>query len=124
MSQSSSPNSTGESNLGPLTLSVFSLVSYAAFFLVNTVLARNLSIHEFNDYNVGVSILLLLAALTPLGLEKFALKILPALGHNEGYAHSRGFLRFSIATVVLVGLALLLVLPSCGKSTTGTTQAP
>jgi O-antigen/teichoic acid export membrane protein len=102
------PNSTEESNLGPLTLSAFSLVSYAAFFLVNAILARSLSINDFNDYNVGVSTLLLLAALTPLGLEKFSLKILPALTEHEGWPLSRGFLRFSVALVVLMGFVLLL----------------
>ena len=108
MSQPPSPVTTAESNLGPLALSVFSLINYATFFLVNALLARNLSIDEFDDYNVGVSTLLLLAALTPLGLEKFALKILPTLEDRKDWPRSRGFLRFSVLIVMLGGLALLL----------------
>jgi len=104
------------SNFGPLVLSVYSVASYAAFFLVNAVLARNLPIEQFNDYNVGVSTLLMLAALTPLGLEKFALKILPALNERESWAHSRGFLRFSMLTVLFVGLVLLVAFDSILES--------
>lgn len=116
MSQSPSQVTMAGSNRGPLILSAFSLASYLAFFLVNAVLARNLSFDQFNDYNVGVSTLLLLAALTPLGLEKFALKILPTLQERESWARSRGFLRFATGTVVFVGLAILITFDSLLES--------
>lgn len=104
-------------NLGPTLLGVFSLVSYGALYGVNIELARNLSIDDFDDYNVGMSTLLLLAALAPLGLEKLALKFLPSRKERGDWAASRGFLRFSMVTSLLMSLTLAVLFAVLLEST-------
>lgn len=91
-----------------LILSAFSLISYLTLYALNLLLARTLSLEEFNDYNVGVSALLVMAALAPLGLEKFALKVIPVYKQHREWANLRGFLRFAIYVATCVSLLLAL----------------
>jgi len=96
------------SNWGPVALGLFSLANYGCLYLLNLVLARSISLEEFNDYNVGVATLMLLAAIAPLGLEKYALKVVPSLTHHEDWPRLRGFLRFAVGTAVVVSVVLSL----------------
>lgn len=92
----------------PVILGGLSLAGYAMFYTQNIFLARNLTREEFNDYNVGVSSLLLLAALAPLGLEKLSLKIVPVHIHQQEWPRLRGFIRFAILIALLMSLLLAL----------------
>ena len=98
-----------DGNYKAIVLSFFTLVNYLTFYSLNLLLARNLSREEFNDYNVGVSTLLLLAAVAPLGLEKYALKIVPVHSQRADWEKSRGFLRFAIGATMLVSVVLSLI---------------
>lgn len=93
----------------PLILGMLSFAGYSIFYAQNIFLARSLTLEEFNDYNVGVSSLLMLAALAPLGLEKLTLKIVPVHMHRQEWSRLRGFLRFATFTTFLVSLLLTLV---------------
>lgn len=102
------PGERSEGRFEAFVLSFFSLVNYFALYALNLLLARNLSLDEFNDYNVGVSTLLLLAAVAPLGLEKYALKIIPVHTRHQEWQRLRGFLRFAIGIATLVSVVLSL----------------
>lgn len=105
-----------EAGLGPVVLGVLSAVGYLLFYGLNIFLARNLSREEFNDYNVGVSTLLLLAAIAPLGLEKLALKLVPVHLHHGERRRLGGFLRFALLTTFSVSVGLSLLVDSALES--------
>ncbi|MDP6466924.1 MAG: oligosaccharide flippase family protein [Pirellulaceae bacterium] len=109
--------------LQALALCGLSLTNYALFYLTSILLARTLSIRDFDDYNVAVSTVLILAAIATLGLEKYALRCLPTLSHAKDWSQSQGFLLFSqrlivassVVLVVLLGVALEGTLALRGK---------
>lgn len=113
------PNPGGdaaEAGIGPVVLGVLSAVGYVLFYCLNIFLARNLTREDFNDYNVGVSTLLLLAAVAPLGLEKLSLKLVPVHLHHGERARLGGFLRFALLTTFLVSVAICLLVDSAVES--------
>jgi len=101
-------------NVQALAMCGLSITNYGLFYGTSILLARTLSVRDFDDYNVAVSTVLILVAVATLGLEKYALRCLPALRHAEDWPHARGFMMFarrailawSIALVVLLGIAL------------------
>jgi len=93
-----------------LALCGLSLTNYAFFYLTSILLARTLSVRDFDDYNVAVSTTLLLTATATLGLEKYALRCLPTLSHAKDWSQSRGFLLFSQRLIVASSVALVVSL--------------
>lgn len=84
-----------QQRLQALILCVFSVANYGLLYVTAILLARTLSVPDFDDYNVAVSSVLVLTALATLGLEKYALRCLPAWHNHQDWARSRGFLLFS-----------------------------
>lgn len=82
------------------------VVNYGLFYAVNVVLARTIGAAEFGKYWVAVSAVTVLAAFATLGLEKYALRSLPAYHQREDWARTNGFWRFSLVTIIVVGLTL------------------
>jgi O-antigen/teichoic acid export membrane protein len=82
-----------------------------AYFLT-IVLARQLSVDGFEAYAVASAAFTLMVMYTPRGLEKYALRILPALFQREDWAQARGYLRFGLrrtfATSIVLGLVTFL----------------
>ncbi|HSB59306.1 MAG TPA: hypothetical protein VLD66_06850 [Methyloceanibacter sp.] len=101
----------------------FSVANYALLYVTSILLARTLSVPDFDDYNVAVSSVLVLTSLATLGLEKYALRCLPAWQNHQDWARSRGFLLFarklilftSVVLVILFCLTLELALSMRGK---------
>jgi O-antigen/teichoic acid export membrane protein len=104
-------------HLRALALCGLSLANYGLFYVISILLARSLSIRDFDDYNVAVSSVLVLTALATLGLEKYALRCLPALQQQEDWSQSRGFLQFSQRRILIWSCALVVLL---GVSLEGT----
>jgi hypothetical protein len=52
------------------------VANYALLYVTSILLARTLSVPDFDDYNVAVSSVLVLTSLATLGLEKYALRCL------------------------------------------------
>lgn len=69
-------------------------------------LARTLDTHGFHDYSVAVATVMLLTSLASLGLEKYALRLLPASLEREDWGTARGFVRFSTRSVIVVSVLL------------------
>jgi O-antigen/teichoic acid export membrane protein len=100
----------GHENVQALVLCGLSLANYALFYLTSILLARTLSVREFDDYHVGIATVLVLAAFATFGLEKYALRCLPALGHAQNWPQSRGYLLFSSRFVLVSSIALVVIL--------------
>jgi len=71
-----------------LVLCGFSLANYALLYVTSILLARTLSVPDFDDYNVAVSSVLVMTALATLGLEKYALRCLPPWRSHEDWSRS------------------------------------
>jgi len=84
------------------------VASYALYI----VLARRTGVSEFEDYAVAVGAVTLLASFTTLGLEKYAVRILPVFYERGDWAGARGYagfaLRRTLWTSIAAGAALAL----------------
>lgn len=98
-----------QQRLQALILCVFSVANYGLLYVTAILLARTLSVPDFDDYNVAVSSVLVLTALATLGLEKYALRCLPAWHNHQDWARSRGFLLFSRNLILITSLALVVL---------------
>ncbi len=76
-----------------------------AYFLM-IVLARNLSVDGFEAYAVASAAFTLMVMYTPRGLEKYALRLLPALYERRDWTHARGYLRFGLRRTITTSLLL------------------
>ncbi len=81
-------------------------------YLLAVVLARQLGVDGFEAYAVASAAFTLMVMYTPRGLEKYALRILPALFQREDWGQARGYLRFglrrTVATSILLGMVTFL----------------
>jgi O-antigen/teichoic acid export membrane protein len=96
-------------NFRSLFLFVLTLGNYALMYLANIVLARSLSVGDFDDYSVALSIVTMLSTLATLGLEKYALRVIALFRERQDWRKFRGFWLFSLRvisvfSVLLVGL--------------------
>ena len=91
-----------------LFLFVFTLGNYALMYLANIVLARSLTVSDFDDYSVALSIVTMLSTLATLGLEKYALRAIALFGERQDWRKFHGFWLFSLKTIS--GFSLLLVI--------------
>ena len=89
-----------------LLLVVLTVGNYALMYLANIVLARSLTVHDFDDYSVALSIVTMLSTLATLGLEKYALRAIVLFHERQDWQKFQGFWRFSVRTIF--GSSLLL----------------
>jgi O-antigen/teichoic acid export membrane protein len=90
-----------------LFLFVFTLGNYALMYLANIVLARSLTVSDFDDYSVALSVVTMLSTLATLGLEKYALRAIALFRERRDWQKFHGFWLFSLKTIS--GFSLLLV---------------
>jgi O-antigen/teichoic acid export membrane protein len=83
-----------------------------ASWLIYIVLAHRTGVSEFEDFAVAMGAVTLLASFTTLGLEKYALRILPVFYERSDWAGARGYtgfaLRRTLWTSIAAGAALAL----------------
>lgn len=103
-------------NFSAMMLFGLSLSNYVLMYGANIYLARHLNIDAFDDYSVAISIVTLLSVLATLGLEKYALHLIALYIERKNWAYLRGFLRFSLCTILLFS-ALLMGVLSIGLET-------
>lgn len=84
-----------------------SLCNYALMYWANVFLAKHLSITEFDDFNVAVSVVTLLSTLATLGLEKYALRLVALYRERESWSRLQGFWQFSWRTILLFSFVLM-----------------
>jgi len=88
-------------------LAVTAIAGQGMAYLLALLLARRLGVAGFEAYAVSGAVFVLMATFAPRGIEKYALRALPALLERADWAGARGFLRFglrrTLATALLVG---------------------
>jgi O-antigen/teichoic acid export membrane protein len=93
-------------------LALLAVAGQSVAYFLTIVLARQLSVDGFEAYAVASAAFTLMVMYTPRGLEKYALKILPALFQREDWAQARGYLLFGLrrtfATSIVLGLVTFL----------------
>jgi O-antigen/teichoic acid export membrane protein len=94
-------------NFRSLLMFVFALANYALMYAANILLARSLTVDDFDDYSVALSIVTMLSTLATLGLEKYALRAVALFRDRQDWPKFRGFWLFSLRTIS--GFSLLLV---------------
>jgi len=93
-----------------LELFVLALANYGLMYLANMLLARWLSVGEFDGYNVAVSVVTLLSTLATLGLEKYALRAVALLRDREDWRRFHGFWLFALRGISAFSLLLAAML--------------
>ena len=94
-------------NFRSLLMFVFALVNYTLMYAANILLARSLTVDDFDDYSVAISIVTMLSTLATLGLEKYALRAVALFRERQDWPKFQGFWLFSLRTIG--GFSLLLV---------------
>jgi len=90
-----------------LLMFVLALANYALMYTANILLARSLTVNDFDDYSVALSIVTMLSTLATLGLEKYALRAVALFRDREDWPKFHGFWLFSLRTIS--GFSLILV---------------
>lgn len=93
-----------------LSLCALALANFLLFYVTNIALARKLSLRDFDDYSVAVSIVTVLSTVATLGLEKYALRCLPVYRERGDWHYAAGFWHFSLRTIIPCSIALTLML--------------
>jgi len=94
-------------NFRSVLMFVLALANYALMYAANILLARSLTVDDFDDYSVALSIVTMLSTLATLGLEKYALRAIALFRERQDWPRFRGFWLFSLRTIS--GFSLLLV---------------
>lgn len=93
-------------NFRSLYLFILTIGNYALMYLSNIVLAQSMTISDYDDYSVAVSIVTMLSTLATLGLEKYALRGIALFKERQDWNKFHGYWRFSIKTIT--GFSILL----------------
>ena len=93
-------------NYAQLLMIALALANYALMYAANILLARSLTVDDFDDYSVALSIVTMLSTLATLGLEKYALRAVALFRDRQDWPRFRGFWLFSLRTIT--GFSLLL----------------
>lgn len=96
------------SGLG-IAVSVLSFANYGLFCVIGIVLARLLSPEEYGRYGSAVAFATLAATFGTLGLEKQALRVIPAHAVRNEWSGVRGYLVMSVIVCIALGAAIGLV---------------
>lgn len=91
-------------------LFVFVLLNYALMYAANILLARQLSVSDFDDYSVAVSVVTMLSTLATLGLEKYALRAVALFRERQDWHRFRGFWLFSLRSITGFSVLLMILL--------------
>ena len=94
-------------NFRSLLMFVLALANYALMYAANILLARALTVDDFDDYSVALAIVTMLSTLATLGLEKYALRAIALFRDRQDWPKFRGFWLFSLRTIS--GISIILV---------------
>jgi O-antigen/teichoic acid export membrane protein len=73
---------------------------HALTLSISILVARRLGIEQFEAYAVSASAFLLMVSVAPLGLDKYSVRILPALIERRDFSRAHGFIRFGIRAIL------------------------
>ncbi len=104
-----SPLPESYSRTVPLLLVIGNLLGVGLGYLTTMLLARHLSLTDFETYIGTIATLTLLGSCGEAGFGKYALKTVPVLVANGSHGLLRGYLRFAILGCLMTSLLLGLL---------------
>ena len=92
-------------------LTVFVIIGLAAAgqaisYLLAILIARQLGIADFEAYVVASAVFILMVAVAPCGIDKCAIRIVPALLVRNEWSLALGFLKFGARRILLAAIGL------------------
>lgn len=96
-------------------LALLALLGQAITYAISIQLARGLGVDGFDDYAVASAVFMLLAAVAPLGSEKYALRVLPVYIERGDWPRARSYLHFGLRRTL--GMSVLLAVAVIAGST-------
>ena len=91
-------------------LSTLAIAGQGLFYGLSVLLARRLGVNGFEAYSVAIAAVLLLASLSTLGLEKYALRVVPSYVEHGDWARAMGYVRFGLRRTLWASLLLAAAL--------------
>jgi len=85
-------------------LAATAIVGQSVAYLLAIVLARRLGVEGFEAYAVASAVFTFMVMFAPRGIEKYALRLLPALFERSDWSHAGGFLRFGLRHILFSSL--------------------
>lgn len=94
--------------MGRDTLRVIAIAAagQAIAYGLAVLLARRLGVAGFEAYVVASAIFIVMVALAPCGLDKYAVRAIPPLLADRDWGMARGFLRYGARRTLLVSIAM------------------
>ncbi|GMQ80479.1 MAG: hypothetical protein BMS9Abin04_477 [Planctomycetia bacterium] len=89
-----------------MTLCAMALGGYLLFYGVGVLLAHLLGAAAYGDYCVAVASVTLAVAVSTVGLEKLALRALPAYVQRQEWSLAHGFWRFGLGVVLSASIVV------------------
>jgi len=96
----------GIARVGAGPIAAIALFGHALSLSISILVARRLGLEQFEAYAVSASAFLLMASVAPLGLDKYSVRIVPALIEAGDFSRARGFLRFGLTTTFVSGISI------------------
>lgn len=81
----------------------------SVIYLLTVVLARSLGVDGFEAYVVASTAFTLMISIASLGLEKYALRLLPALLERNDWERTHGYLRFGARQTLSASVVLAVI---------------
>lgn len=98
---------TVKGHLGlPTKLATFAITGQLIAYLLSIVLARQLSIEGFEAYAVASAAFILMVMIVPQGMDKYALRVLPALFERGDWSTAHSYLRYGMRQTLWAALTL------------------
>ena len=89
-----------------MKLAAMAFAGQGITYLLTMVLARQLGVDGFEAYVVASAAFILMVAFAPLGIEKYTLRLLPALLARGDWGAARAFLRHGLRRTLQVSLII------------------
>ncbi len=74
--------------------------------MLSIVLARRLGVEGFEAYVVASAAFTMMIMFAPRGIDKYALRLLPALFERGDWERARGFLRFGLREILWTSIVV------------------
>ena len=80
-------------------LAILAITGQGVAYLLAIVLARRLEVEGFEAYVVASAAFTMMIMFAPRGIDKYSLRLLPAILEREDWARAKGFLRFGLREI-------------------------
>lgn len=87
-------------------LAILAITGQGVAYLLSIVLARRLGVEGFEAYVVASAAFTMMIMFAPRGIDKYALRLLPALFERGDWERARGFLRFGLREILWTSIVV------------------